>query len=60
MRLRKGVHRRDYKPAEIHLKEHKDVSIKGFTDKSAARAEHAWTEDDPIRWDDTRILQHAS
>ena len=42
------------------LKEHKDVCIKGFTDKSAI-AEHAWTpEDHPIRWDDTRILQHAS
>ena len=25
-----------------------------------AIAEHAWTEDHPIRWDDTRILQHAS
>ena len=41
------------------LKEHKDACIKGFTDKSAI-AEHAWTEDHPIRWDDTRILQHAS
>ena len=26
----------------------------------SAIAEHAWTEDHPIRWDDTRILQHAS
>ena len=41
------------------LKEHKDMCIKGFTDKSAI-AEHAWTEDHPICWDDTRILQHAS
>ena len=41
------------------LKEHKDACIKGFMDKSAI-AEHAWTEDHPIRWGDTRILQHAS
>ena len=44
---------------ETHLKEHKDACIKGFTEKSA-RAKHAWTENHPIRWDDTRILQHAS
>ena len=23
-------------------------------------AKHAWTEDNPIRWGDTSILQHAS
>ena len=44
---------------ETRLKEHKDACIKGFTDKSAI-AEHAWTEDHPIRWGDTRIMQHAS
>ena len=33
--------------------------IKGFMDKSAT-AEYTWTEDHPIRWDDTRIMQHAS
>ena len=44
---------------ETRLKEHKDTCIKGFTDKSAI-AEYAWNEDDPIRWGDTRILQHAS
>ena len=44
---------------ETRLKEHKDAYIKGFTDKSAI-AEHAWTEDHPIHWGDTRILQHAS
>ena len=43
---------------ETRLKEHKDACIKGFTDKSAI-AEHAWTEDHLIRWDDMRILQHA-
>ena len=42
-----------------HLKKHKDACIKGFTDKSAI-AEHVCTEDHPICWDDTRILQHAS
>ena len=42
-----------------HLKEHKDACIKGFMDKSTI-AEHAWIEDHPIHWDDTRILQHAS
>ena len=41
------------------LREHKDACIKGFMDKSAI-AEHAWMEYHPIRWDDTRILQHAS
>ena len=40
---------------ETRLKEHTDACIKGFTDKSAI-AEHAWTEDHPICWDDTRIL----
>ena len=41
------------------LKEHKDACIKGFTYKSAI-AKHAWMEDHAVRWDDTRILQHAS
>ena len=41
------------------LKEHKDACIKGFMDKCAI-AKHAWTEDRPIHWDDTRILQHAT
>ena len=44
---------------ETRLKKHKDTCIKGFTDKSAI-TEHAWMEDHPICWDDTRILQHAS
>ena len=44
---------------ETRLKEHNDICIKGFTDKSAI-AEHAWTEDHPICWDDTKMLQHAS
>ena len=44
---------------ETRLKGHKDACIKGFTDKSAI-AEHARTEDHPIRWGDTRIVQHTS
>ena len=44
---------------KTRLKEHKDTCIKGFTDKSPI-AEHVWTENHHIRWDDTRILQHAS
>ena len=43
----------------IITREHKDAWIKGFTDNSAI-AEHAWMKDHPIRWEDTRILQHAS
>ena len=44
---------------EICLKECKEVCIKGFTDKSTI-AKHDWTEDHPISWGDTRILQYAS
>ena len=40
---------------ETRLKEYKGC----FMNKSAI-AEHAWTEDHPIRWGDTRMLQHAS
>ena len=41
------------------LKEHRDACKKGLTDKSAI-AEHAWTNDHPIRWDATKVLQRAS
>jgi hypothetical protein len=41
------------------LKEHKDACVKCLTDKSAI-AEHAWTNDHPINWDGTKILQRAS
>ena len=44
---------------ETRLKEHKDACIKGFTDKSII-GEHAWMEDHPICWNDTKILQRAS
>ena len=59
MRLRKGVHRRDYTSVKTRLKEHKDTYIKGFTDKCAI-AEHTWTDDCPIHWGCTRVLQSAS
>ena len=66
--------RKEKRPPTVHLpyitgvSEHirrvcravsKDTCIKGFSDKSAI-AEHAWMEDHPISWDDTRILQHAN
>ena len=41
------------------IKEHKDACMKCFTDKSAI-AEHAWTNDHPINWADTKILQRAN
>ena len=37
---------------ETRLKEHKDACWKGFTSKSAM-AEHAWTEQHPIKWRET-------
>ena len=44
---------------ETRLKEHKDACIKCLADKSAI-AEHAWTNDHPINWTETRVLQRAS
>ena len=41
------------------LKEHKDACVKCHTDKSAI-AEHAWTNDHPINWAETKILQRAN
>ena len=38
------------------LKEHKDACVKYHTDKSAI-AEHAWTNDHPINWAETKILR---
>ena len=38
------------------IKEHKDTCVKSLTDKSAI-AEHAWTNDHPINWAETKILQ---
>ena len=39
--------------------EHKDACVKCLTDKSAI-AEHAWTNEHPINWANTRVLQRAS
>lgn len=44
---------------ETRLKEHKDACAKCLTDKSAI-AEHAWTNDHPINWAETKVLQRAS
>ena len=41
------------------MKEHKDGCAKCLMDKSAI-AEHAWTNDHPINWAGTKILQHVS
>ena len=41
------------------LKEHKNACVRCQTDKSAI-TEHAWSEDHPINWSGTKILQHSS
>ena len=41
------------------LKEHKDACAKCLMDKLAI-AEHAWTNDHPINWNGTKILQRVS
>ena len=44
---------------KARLKEHKDACIKCLTDKSAI-AEHAWANDHPINWVETRIVKRAN
>ena len=44
---------------ETRLKEHKDACTKYLTDKSAI-VEHAWANDHPINWTETKILQRAN
>ena len=44
---------------ETRLKEHKDACTRYLTDKSAI-AEHAWANDLPINWAETKILQRAN
>ena len=44
---------------ETRLKEHKDACTRYLTDKSAI-AEHAWANDHPINWAETKILQRAN
>ena len=48
--------------SEIHcrLKEHKDACIRCQTDTESVIAEHAWSEDHPINWSGTKILQRTS
>ena len=41
------------------IKEHKDACVKDLTDKSTI-AEHARTNDHPINWAETKILQRAN
>ena len=41
------------------MKEHKDACMKCLKDKSAI-AEHASTNDHPIHWAGTKVLQRAS
>ena len=43
---------------ETCLKEHKDACTKCLTDKSAI-VEHAWADDHPITWAETKTLQRA-
>ena len=44
---------------ETRLKEHKETCTRYLTDKSAI-AEHAWANDHPINWAETKILQRAN
>ena len=44
---------------ETRLKEHREACVRGQTSKSAI-AEHAWTEDHPINWSGTKVIQRAS
>ena len=44
---------------ETRMKEHKDACMQCLTDK-LAMAEHAWTNDHPINWAGTEVLQRAS
>ena len=41
------------------IKEHKDACVKYHVEKSAS-AEHAWTNDHPINWAETKILQRVN
>ena len=41
------------------IKEHKDACVKYHMEKSAI-AEHAWMNDHPINWSETKIFQRAN
>ena len=44
---------------ETRLKEHKDACRRGELEKSAI-AEHAWTHDHAIKWEETSVVDRAS
>ena len=44
---------------ETRLREHKDACKRRETEKSAV-AEHAWTEEHPILWDQTKVIDRAN
>ena len=44
---------------ETRLKEHKDACRRGELEKSAI-AEHAWTNDHAIKWEETSVVDRAS
>ena len=48
-----------YRRLETRLREHKDACKRGETEKSAV-AEHAWTEEHPILWDQTKVIDRAN
>ena len=42
----------------MRVKEHKDACKKGATEKYAV-AEHAWTNQHPIMWNETTMIDQA-
>ena len=40
------------------MKEHRDACVKQDLQKSAI-AEHAWTNDHPIRWEESKVIDKA-
>ena len=47
-----------YRRLETRTKEHNDAFKKGAIEKSAV-AEHAWTNQHPILWDKTIVIDQA-
>ena len=43
---------------KMRIKEHKDACKKGATEKYTV-AEHAWTNQHPILWDETTMIDQA-
>ena len=57
--MERSISERPGDASGTRLKEHKDACARCQTDKSAI-AEHAWSEDHPINWSGTKILQCTS